>query len=91
MTDPTAFFPPAGNDVDSDTDSAPSGTLFSRPDSPCIGICSTLFDEVCQGCGRTALEVSNWVFMSDDERNVVWTRILAEGTAQGFNPDGSRR
>ncbi|AXW15084.1 DUF1289 domain-containing protein [Ralstonia pseudosolanacearum] len=91
MTDPTAFFPPSGNDVDSDAGSAPSGTLFSRPDSPCIGICSTLFDEVCQGCGRTALEVSNWVFMSDDERNAVWTRILAEGSAQGFNPDGSRR
>lgn len=29
--------------------------------------------------------------MSDDERNAVWTRILTEGSAQGFNPDGSRR
>jgi len=50
-----------------------------------------LLDEVCQGCGRTALEVSNWVFMTDEERNVVWARILAEGTAQGYNPDGSRK
>jgi uncharacterized protein len=25
-------------------------------DSPCIGICSTLFDEICMGCGRTAQE-----------------------------------
>lgn len=29
--------------------------------------------------------------MSNDERDAVWTRILADGTAQGFNPDGSRR
>ncbi|MGH1508193.1 DUF1289 domain-containing protein [Ralstonia solanacearum] len=91
MTDPTAIFPPPGDDADSDTGSASGGTLFGRPDSPCIGICSTLFDEICQGCGRTALEVSNWVFMSNAERNAVWTRILADGTAQGFNPDGSRR
>ncbi|WP_296226417.1 DUF1289 domain-containing protein [Ralstonia sp. UBA689] len=74
-----------------DAPAATDSTLFGRPDSPCIGICSTLFDEVCQGCGRTALEVSNWVFMTDEERNAVWTRILAEGAAQGYNPDGSRK
>jgi len=59
-------------------------TLNDLPDSPCIGICSTLFDEVCQGCGRTALEVCNWVFLSDDEKRVVWARIRAEGTAVYF-------
>ena len=53
-------------------------------DSPCIGICSTLFDEICKGCGRTALEVSNWVFMSLEEKQAVWTRIQAEGTAMRF-------
>ncbi|SDV50509.1 DUF1289 domain-containing protein [Chitinasiproducens palmae] len=58
--------------------------LHDRPDSPCIGICSTLFDEVCQGCGRTALEVSNWVFMNEAERRAVWDRIEREGTAIRF-------
>ena len=53
-------------------------------DSPCIGICSTLFDDVCQGCGRTILEVSNWVLMSDQEKKIVWDRITAEGTAVRF-------
>ena len=53
-------------------------------DSPCIGICSTLFDEICKCCGRTALEVSNWVFMSLEEKQAVWTRIQAEGTAMRF-------
>jgi len=59
-------------------------SLNNLPDSPCIGICSTLFDEICQGCGRTALEVSNWVFFSESEKQVVWDRITAEGTAVYF-------
>jgi len=59
-------------------------SLTDRPDSPCIGICSTLFDEICQGCGRTAAEVSNWVFFSDEEKQAVWERITHEGTARRF-------
>ncbi|SMC71866.1 DUF1289 domain-containing protein [Polynucleobacter kasalickyi] len=53
-------------------------------DSPCIGICSTLFDDVCRGCGRTILEVSNWVAMDATEKKKVWERITAEGTAMRF-------
>jgi len=52
---------------------------FTATDSPCVAICSTLFDEICRGCGRTAMEVSNWVFMTDEEKKQVWTRILAQG------------
>ncbi|MDN4018263.1 DUF1289 domain-containing protein [Zwartia panacis] len=48
-------------------------------DSPCVAICSTLFDDVCRGCGRTVMEVSNWVFMTDEEKQAVWVRIRAEG------------
>ena len=61
--------------------------LHDLPDSPCIGVCSTLFDDVCKGCGRTAAEVSNWVFLSDDERRAVWERVKAEGTAMRFRYD----
>ena len=61
--------------------------LSDRPDSPCIGICSTLFDDICQGCGRTAAEVSNWVFYSDEEKQVIWERITREGTARRFQQD----
>jgi len=53
-------------------------------DSPCIGVCTTLYDEICQGCGRTLNEVSNWVFFSQDEKNQVWKRIRADGTAMRF-------
>lgn len=44
-----------------------------------MAVCSTLFDEVCRGCGRTAMEVANWVSMSDEEKQAVWRRIKAQG------------
>ena len=49
-------------------------------DSPCIGICTTLYDEVCQGCGRTLNEVSNWVFFSDEEKALGY-RMLFDGVS----------
>lgn len=52
-----------------------------RPDSPCIGVCSTLFGPVCIGCGRTVDEVSQWVGMTPEQREVVWLRIEADGTS----------
>lgn len=64
-----------------------ASNLHDLPDSPCIGVCSTLFDEVCKGCGRTAAEVSNWVFLSDEEKHAVWVRIEQDGTAMRFKND----
>jgi predicted Fe-S protein YdhL (DUF1289 family) len=64
-----------------------SSNLHGLPDSPCIGVCSTLFDEVCKGCVRTAVEVSNWVFLSDDEKRAIWERITRDGTAMRFRND----
>ena len=61
-----------------------SGNAPENVDSPCIGICSTLFDDVCKGCGRTILEVSNWVAMSPEEKKSVWQRITREGTSMRF-------
>ena len=63
--------------------------LHDRPDSPCIGVCSTLFDDVCKGCGRTAYEVSNWVFFTEEEKAAVWKRITLDGTAMRFCENGS--
>lgn len=58
---------------------------MSRPDSPCIAVCTTLYDEVCKGCGRTYIEVANWNAMDGNEREVVWQRIEAERTAWRYN------
>ncbi|NLZ10120.1 MAG: DUF1289 domain-containing protein [Alcaligenaceae bacterium] len=48
-------------------------------DSPCVAVCSTLYDDICRGCGRTAMEVANWVFLSEDEKRAVWARIKSQG------------
>ena len=55
-----------------------------RPDSPCIAVCTTLYDEVCKGCGRTFMEVANWAFLTPNERELVWQRIEKEATAWRF-------
>jgi len=48
-------------------------------DSPCVAVCSTLYDDICRGCGRTAMEVANWVFFDDEEKRQIWLRIKAQG------------
>jgi predicted Fe-S protein YdhL (DUF1289 family) len=58
---------------------------MTRPDSPCIAVCTTLYDEVCKGCGRTYIEVAQWSGMNDDEREVVWQRVETEATSWRFN------
>lgn len=59
--------------------------MSTRPDSPCIAVCTTLYDTNCKGCGRTYLEVANWNAMTPDEKEVVWVRIETEKTAWRFN------
>jgi predicted Fe-S protein YdhL (DUF1289 family) len=58
---------------------------MTRPDSPCIAVCTTLYDEVCKGCGRTYLEVAQWNVLPEDEREAVWQRIDNEATAWRYN------
>ncbi|MBC7685077.1 MAG: DUF1289 domain-containing protein [Bdellovibrionales bacterium] len=53
--------------------------LPERPDTPCVAVCSTTFDDVCRGCGRTVLEVAHWVSMPAEEKELVWVRILSQG------------
>jgi uncharacterized protein len=56
-----------------------------RPESPCIAVCTTLYDEYCKGCGRHYIEVSGWPSMPDAEREIVWQRIERDATAWRFN------
>jgi predicted Fe-S protein YdhL (DUF1289 family) len=73
LTDPD-FIPIAVDPAAAGNDRA-----FTATDSPCVAVCSTLFDDICRGCGRTAMEVANWVFMTPEEKQIVWARIRAEG------------
>jgi predicted Fe-S protein YdhL (DUF1289 family) len=59
---------------------AEQGTpLPVRPDTPCVAVCSTTFDDICRGCGRTVVEVAHWVSMTAEQKEAVWQRILAQG------------
>ncbi len=57
---------------------------MTRPDSPCIAICDTLYCDECSGCGRHYLEVARWTEMGEQEKEAVWLRIEREGTAKRF-------
>ena len=46
-----------------------------RSDSPCVGRCTTLYDEFCRGCGRHYLEAAQWGQMTDEEKERVWRRL----------------
>ncbi len=49
---------------------------YSREDSPCIGICSTVYgDEVCRGCKRFYKEIIDWNGYDQAKRDVVYDRI----------------
>tara|TARA_X000000950_G_scaffold65024_1_gene79735 strand:+ start:1199 stop:1639 length:441 start_codon:yes stop_codon:yes gene_type:complete len=47
-----------------------------RSSTPCLGICSTTYgDEVCRGCKRFIHEVINWNSYSNDEKEIVNSRL----------------
>lgn len=70
---------PADQEPASPSQQHPAGPLPKRADTPCVAVCSTTFDDVCRGCGRTVVEVAHWVSMSDEQKEAVWQRILTQG------------
>ncbi|OPX55565.1 hypothetical protein SAMN02745127_01475 [Oceanospirillum multiglobuliferum] len=49
---------------------------MARIESPCIGLCSTtLGDEYCRGCKRSADEILSWATLNQNQRNLVQQRI----------------
>jgi predicted Fe-S protein YdhL (DUF1289 family) len=52
------------------------GAPPERPDTPCVAVCSTTFDEICRGCGRSVVEVAHWVSMGAEQKELG---ILAQG------------
>ncbi|GEM_PF-93111 len=66
---------PVGSAADAQADAR----SLNPTDSPCVALCSTLYDDVCRGCGRTVFEVANWVFMDEAEKREVWDRIRSQG------------
>ena len=48
-------------------------------DTPCIGICSTIYgDVICRGCKRTYTEVIAWNKYSSNEKEIVFKRLTQD-------------
>ncbi len=58
--------------------------MTDRPDSPCIAICDTLYQEICTGCGRHFMEVAQWNSFTQEQKDAVWLRIETERTAKRY-------
>ena len=49
--------------------------------SPCVKTCR-LEEEVCVGCGRTKAEISQWLRMTDEEKNRILKRLKQENESR---------
>lgn len=52
--------------------------------SPCISVCALDEQDVCTGCQRTAVEITQWGRMSDDQRREVLRLTHQRALAQGL-------
>jgi predicted Fe-S protein YdhL (DUF1289 family) len=60
---------------------------MNQPDvpvaSPCISVCVLDEQDVCQGCFRTASEVTDWFMASERERREILERSRRRREAAG--------
>ncbi|AIS19667.1 DUF1289 domain-containing protein [Pseudomonas rhizosphaerae] len=63
--------------------------LLKPVKSPCISVCALDDQDVCTGCQRTAVEITQWGRMSDDERRAVLRLTHQRALAQGLVFPGS--
>jgi hypothetical protein len=50
--------------------------------SPCVGICALDDHGLCEGCHRSASEISRWPQMNDDQRLHLMESVLPLREAQ---------
>ncbi|NND67109.1 MAG: DUF1289 domain-containing protein [Halioglobus sp.] len=52
--------------------------------SPCISVCVLDDDDICQGCYRSASEITDWFMASNDEKRATLER--ARERMEASNP-----
>jgi uncharacterized protein len=58
-------------------------STYNRPIiTPCISICTLRNDGLCEGCLRTADEISAWGSMAEMERQRVMYEVLPQRRAR---------
>lgn len=46
----------------------------SEPKSPCVSICVLDDRDICQGCFRSAEEITDWFMCSNEEKQAILQR-----------------
>ena len=46
----------------------------NEPQSPCVSICVLDDKDICQGCFRSASEITDWFMASTDEKHAILER-----------------
>lgn len=54
-------------------------------ESPCINLC-ILVDGYCQGCHRSKEEIATWMWLSDEEKQVVLGEVALRQQKPMRNP-----
>jgi len=52
--------------------------------SPCIGVCALDDQDICTGCQRSGVEITQWTRMTEPQRREVLGRCAARARAQGL-------
>ena len=58
--------------------------MSDEPKSPCISICVLDDDDICQGCYRSADEITDWFMASTEEKRAIIVR--ARERMEASNP-----
>jgi uncharacterized protein len=48
----------------------------AEPKSPCVSICVLSEDDICQGCFRSAQEITDWFMSSNEEKRAILDRSV---------------
>lgn len=48
----------------------------AEPKSPCVSICVLSEDDICQGCFRSAQEITDWFMSSNEEKRAILERAV---------------
>ena len=43
----------------------------ASPKSPCISVCVLDDDDICMGCYRSAVEITDWAMSSDEQKREI--------------------
>ncbi|MCX2981799.1 DUF1289 domain-containing protein [Halieaceae bacterium IMCC14734] len=51
--------------------------------SPCVSICFLDEEDICQGCYRSAIEITDWSMLNDDGKREVLARCAQRARDAG--------